>query len=114
MKPCPKLFCCGGACGSSRPTLMSCSGCGKENPRKTKALTMVNCVVTPAMPSARTRTASRQNDFSLKRMRRPMRISWLRVSRIILETCLVLDGEGRFENEMRDEAEMDSENAGPR
>src|SRR3977135_570697 len=83
MLPLPKLFCCAVACGSIRPTLTSCSGCGKENPRRTNALTMVNCVVTPAIPRARTSTANIQNDFSLKRMRRPTRTSWLKVSSII-------------------------------
>src|SRR2546421_11185565 len=112
MLPLPLLFCCAVACGSMRPTLISCSGCAKENPRRTNALTMVNCVVTPAMPSARTRTAIKQNDFSLKRMRKPTRISCRRVSRIIEMSWIgVGDDEGRFENEMRHEAETDSRNA---
>src|SRR5664279_2674105 len=93
------------------PTLTSCSGCGKENPRRTIALTTANCVIAPPMPRARTSTARRQNDFSLKRMRRPMRISWRKASRIITRSWVgVGDDEERFEDEMRDEAEMDSRN----
>src|SRR6476646_5046333 len=75
MLPTPKLLFCSLAWGSINPTLINCSGWGKENPRNTKAFTTVNCVVTPQMPSARTRTASKQNDFSLIKTRNPIRIS---------------------------------------
>src|SRR4030081_3821521 len=112
MLPLPKLFCCGVPWGSIRPTLTSCSGWPKGNPRRTKALTMVNWVVTPAIPSARTNTARKQNDFSLKRMRKPTRTSWRKVSRIIMGSWVgVGDKEGRFEDEMREEGEMDSKKA---
>src|SRR6266404_6212991 len=75
MLPLPKLLFCNVPCGSINPTPISCSGCGNENPRSTNALTRVNCVVTPQMPSASTNTARKQNDFSLNRTRKPMRTS---------------------------------------
>src|SRR4029450_7240504 len=73
MSPPPKLLFLSLAFGSIKPTLDSCSGWGNEKPRKTIALTTVNCVVAPPMPRASTSTARKQNDFSLKRRRRPTR-----------------------------------------
>src|SRR6267378_3045546 len=73
--PVPKLLFIGVPCGSISPTLINCSGCGNENPRNTIALTTVNCVVTPQMPSPSTSTARKQNDLSLNKTRRPTRTS---------------------------------------
>src|SRR4029434_6292935 len=69
--------------GSIRPTLINCSGCGKENPRNTIALTMVNWVVAPPMPRARTSTARKQKVLSLNKTRSPTRTSWRKESKII-------------------------------
>ena len=66
--------------GSMKFRLTSLSAVGNENPRSITPLTTLNIVVTPAMPSARTMTASAQKLFSLIRTRRPMRRSRRRVS----------------------------------
>src|SRR5205814_3564514 len=88
MFPLPKLLFWSLAFGSIKPTLTSSSGCGNETPRSTIALTTANCVLAPPMPGARTRMARRQNDFSLKKIRRPSRRSWAKVSRIIWRILL--------------------------
>src|ERR1043166_1977210 len=62
---------------------MSCSGCGKENPRKTMALTTVNCVVTAPMPSASTSTARKRKPLSINKTRSPTRTSCPNASSII-------------------------------
>ena len=50
--------------GSMKFALASRAAFGKEKPRSITPLTTLNIVVTPQMPSASTRTASAQNDFS--------------------------------------------------
>src|SRR5215467_13356035 len=79
----PKLLFWSLALGSIRPTLINCSGCGKENPRNTIALTMVNWVVAPPIPRPRTSTARKQKILSLNKTRKPTRTSWRNESRII-------------------------------
>src|SRR5215475_8682766 len=88
----PKLLFLSLAFGSIRPTLISCSGCGKENPRNTIALTMVNWVVAPPMPRPSTSTARKQKILSLNKTRSPTRTSWRKESRIIMNfSCLFVN-----------------------
>ncbi len=74
--------------GSMKFALASRAAFGKEKPRSITPLTTPNIVVTPQMPSASTRTASAQNDFSFTRTRSPIRRSRRKVSaiRVTLET----------------------------
>src|ERR1043166_1082014 len=62
---------------------MSCSGCGKENPRKTMALTTVNCVVAAPIPRASTSTARKRKPLSFNKTRNPTRTSCPNASSII-------------------------------
>jgi hypothetical protein len=66
--------------GSTKFALARRSAFGNENPRSITPLTTPNMDVTPQMPRARTTMARMENERSLRRTRRPMRISWATVS----------------------------------
>src|SRR5262245_41339070 len=78
---------------------------GNEKPRRIAPLTTLNIVVTPQMPSARTMIASAEKARSLRRTRRPIRISCRKVSESIVRLRRT-DWAGSSSRRLRNEREL--------